>query len=100
MLTNTTITNWLKRTGNDRYGQPTRTAQDGSWRAMATPKTKRLKIGDRSIVSTMQAKVLCDPGLGVADHITLQGSTWEIVQVADLDHHTLDHTTVLLVEAG
>ena len=96
MIANQKITNWQKRTGTDRHGQPTRTGQDGWWWCAAEPKTVKLKIGDREVVSTRRAHVRITPGFQVGDTIMLLNRTWEIVEVQPALHGTLGHAMLML----
>lgn len=105
MLSNTIITLWQRRSGNDGDGQPTYTAgvlPPGGLPCLAEPKTTRLKRSERELVSTMRASIggamryLPAPGIAAGDRVTLNAVSYEVLEVAVATHRTLGHVTLLL----
>ena len=100
MLTNTTLTNWLKRTGGDRYGRPAREAQSGSWPCLAEPAAKRLTLGGRTVAASLQVRLrsvaATDPAISVGDAVDVLGQSWEVLAADRTVHGVLGHLTLLL----
>ncbi len=98
MMTNATLSAWQKRTANDRYGQPTRTTQDGSWRVLAEPLSKRLKIAGRDVVSSLRVHLQFAnlPEIAVGDKVSISSVAYQVLQADTTTHATLGHLTLLL----
>jgi hypothetical protein len=99
MRTNATITAWSKRTGNNAYGEPSFTAQTLTRppAVLTEPRLKKVKLGDRELVSTLRAHVPLNPGIAAGDKVTIDSDEYTVAEVLTTTHATLGHDTLLLV---
>ena len=105
MLTNATITSYRLRTGADTYGQPTfAAAVTGSWLCLSQPKTRRLVIAGREVVSSLALQLRLDragaviPPVRQGDVLTIGGVEHTVLSIEDTPGTpgTLGHATVML----
>jgi hypothetical protein len=94
--TNTTLTSWQKRTGHDAHGEPTFTAQTGTWRVQAEPTRRRLQLEGREVVASLLLRIMPNPGIGVGDRVTILGSAYQVLEVQHVLSEALGHDVLLL----
>jgi len=98
MITNATLTTWKRATGSDRYGQPTHTPQSGSWRVIAEPSARQLKIDGRDVVAGLKVHFPDPnyPAVSNGDLVTVDGAEYRVLHTATTRHGTLGHLTLWL----
>jgi hypothetical protein len=94
--TNATITAWERRTGANAHGEPTFTPESGTWRILLEVRARRLKIGERDLVSTCRAYLSRNPGIAAGDRVTLLGSTYTVLAVESTPGATVGHDLLFL----
>lgn len=96
MLRNNLLT-WHKRVGSDAEGQPVHETQDGEWDCLAEPCAKRIKVGERSVVSRVRVHIQgAFPPILPGDDASLTGGRYRVLDTEDTNHPTLGHLTLLL----
>jgi hypothetical protein len=101
MLTNSQITLWENRSGDDAYGQPVLAAQPGGpWPVYTQEHIKTLHLGVRTVKTS--AKVIGQrlPAVVEGDWLTIDvaGSSdrYQVITVDTTPGTTLGHTTLVL----
>ncbi|MCE5280210.1 MAG: hypothetical protein ABFD92_00060 [Planctomycetaceae bacterium] len=99
MVTNCTVTAWLRRTGSDEHGTPAFAAQDGQWKGLAEPVTKTLKLAGRELTASIRLHVfgiLPYEFLYPGDRCSVDGVAYEVAQYSSIPRGVFRGVAVML----
>jgi hypothetical protein len=101
MLSNATITAWHKRTGDDDCGEPALALQAGGpWRVAAEEYTRQLKLGRRTVQSSLRVRGRNLPAIAEGDDVEVLlggvSARLTVLTAGQTPGATLGHETLVL----
>ena len=68
----------------------------GPWAVLSEPLRKRVKLGERELISSLRIHLKANPGIAQGDRVTIFGEERQVLAASPTIHRTLGHATLLL----